>query len=167
MIGRDFTGKRNAFHAVNNLSQNEIKNVVLIPTNDDEIPSYGEWNRLFRKSRILMIPPSYKRAWEFLTGIRDKGLLPLNIVIEDSHVKHVFTGNLDLAEELEELTNKRSELVLTEMAFSTNGGITEKDLDWSKNSQLNEGAIGIHFGIGDGLTGAHIDFICPGVKLTN
>ena len=57
--------------------------------------------------------------------------------------------------------------MLMEMAFSTNHGVIPENLDWTKNAQINEGALGIHVGLGDGLTGAHIDFICPNVQLQN
>ena len=53
------------------------------------------------------------------------------------------------------------------MAFSTNAGIRPEFIDWTKNSQLNEGAIGIHVAVGEGLRGAHIDFICPEVDIVN
>ena len=54
--------------------------------------------------------------------------------------------------------------MLVEMAISNNPGLEASELDWSVNSVLNEGARGIHFAVGDGVTGAHIDFICPGMK---
>lgn len=111
--------------------------------------------------------PLHSRAWELFSELHTNDLFPLKVTIKDSHVKQVLAGDKDISNELEELTNKRRELVLTEMAFSTNPGIVPSNIDWTINSQLNEGAIGIHVGIGDGLTGAHIDLICPGVKLTN
>lgn len=57
--------------------------------------------------------------------------------------------------------------MLTELAFSTNSSMIPYNIDWTKNSQLNEGAIEIHIAIGEELTGAHIDFICPDVQLAN
>ncbi len=107
------------------------------------------------------------QAWKLFQNLREQKLFPLQMSIENSRMMHVWAGEKDIAEELEYLTNKRRKLVLTEMAFSTNGGIVAEDIDWTKNSQMNEGAIGIHVAIGDGLTGAHIDFICPGVELKN
>lgn len=55
--------------------------------------------------------------------------------------------------------------MLTEMAFGTNTGYDASLVDWRYNSQLNEGPVGIHFAVGEGLTGVHIDFVCPGVTL--
>jgi hypothetical protein len=48
-----------------------------------------------------------------------------------------------LPDELEYLSTRRNELTLTEMAFSTNAEIRLELIDWTKNSQLNEGVIGI------------------------
>jgi hypothetical protein len=50
-----------------------------------------------------------------------------------------------------------------EFSFGTNHNITDH-IDWNINSQLNEGAQGVHFGIGDGISGAHIDFVHPGAR---
>ena len=35
-------------------------------------------------------------------------------------------------------------------------------IDYSINSQMNEGIGGIHVALGDGSSGYHIDFLCPG-----
>jgi hypothetical protein len=113
------------------------------------------------------LQPLHSEAWELLENIRQQGLFPLKVKIVDSHVESILAGDIDLTEELERLTNKRRELVLTEMAFSTNPGIIQEEIDWTKNSQLNEGVLGIHVGIGEGLTGVHIDLICPGVEIIN
>jgi hypothetical protein len=34
-------------------------------------------------------------------------------------------------------------------------------VDWRFNSQLNEGAGVMHIGFGEGITGAHMDFVIP------
>lgn len=109
--------------------------------------------------------PLASRAWRLFEEVREQGLFPLKMEIRNSRTTHVWAGERDLSGEIEELTNKRLELVLNEMAFSTNAGIVPEHIDWAYNAQLNEGAIGIHVGLGDGVTGAHVDFICPGVKL--
>lgn len=111
--------------------------------------------------------PMAVQAWDLLHRVQKEDLFPLRMEIDNSRAVHVWAGTEDLSKTLEELTNKRLELVLCEVAFSTNEGMIPKHLDWSKNSQLNEGAIGIHVGLGDGVSGAHIDFICPGVELLN
>jgi hypothetical protein len=93
--------------------------------------------------------------------------MPVSVTIKDSRVMSVLSGDREIAGELEHLTNPLRKLMLTEMAFSTNGSLPPKNIDWTCNSQFNEGSLGIHVGIGDGLTGAHVDLICPGVLLEN
>ena len=105
------------------------------------------------------------KAWSVVQQIQKQNLFPLQIKIENSCIISIVAGDQDLADELEYLSNKRYELTLTEMAFGTNAGIQPEFIDWTKNSQLNEGAIGIHVALGEGLTGAHIDFICPEVDI--
>ncbi len=111
------------------------------------------------------LTPQAARAWEIFQLLRKEELFPLKVTIENSQVIRIQAGSKDITDELEILTNKRRQLLLTEMAFSTNESLDPGRIDWTINSQLNEGAAGIHVGIGDGLTGAHIDFICPGVTL--
>jgi hypothetical protein len=84
--------------------------------------------------------------------------LPLTIDIQDSRVVPGAFGDLD--EQLRELTNPRYDGLLTELAFGTNTAINAH-VDWSHNSQLNEGMGGIHIALGDGLTGTHISCAPP------
>ncbi len=109
------------------------------------------------------IVPFTDQAWRLLQDVRARGLFPLDVTIQDSQLTEIRAGREDLTSQLMMLTNKRRQLILTEMAFSTNEALDPAHIDWTINSQLNEGASGIHIGIGDGLTGAHIDLICPGV----
>lgn len=51
---------------------------------------------------------------------------------------------------------------LTEFAIGVNQAITPL-IDFKINSQMNEGISGVHVAVGDGTTGYHIDFLCPGV----
>lgn len=51
---------------------------------------------------------------------------------------------------------------LTEFAIGVNRAVTPL-VDFSINSQMNEGVSGVHVAVGDGTTGYHIDFLCPGV----
>jgi hypothetical protein len=39
-------------------------------------------------------------------------------------------------------------------------------VDWSVNSQLNEGVGAVHLGFGEGITGAHMDFVIDQVRLS-
>lgn len=53
---------------------------------------------------------------------------------------------------------------ITEVAVGT-GVLPPDRVDWSLNCLLNEGAAGIHIGIGNGLTGMHFDFISTEAQL--
>lgn len=53
---------------------------------------------------------------------------------------------------------------VTEVALGT-GMLPPENLDWSLNCLLNEGAAGIHLGVGNGLTGMHFDFISTEARL--
>lgn len=103
-----------------------------------------------------------RQAWALLDRVRQDGGFPLRLTIENSRVVSVLAGGKDIKSELAPLTNPSLGSVLTEMAFSTNAALDPDVIDWSHNSQMNEGALGIHVALGDGVTGAHIDFMCPG-----
>jgi hypothetical protein len=53
---------------------------------------------------------------------------------------------------------------LTEVAFGT-GLLPLDQVNWNLNCVLNEGAAGIHIGIGNALTGMHFDFIAIEAQL--
>lgn len=89
-------------------------------------------------------------------------LLPFTIEVRDSHVVPGSFGRLD--EAVRELTNPMYDGLLTELAFGTNTALNA-DVDWAHNSQFNEGVGGLHIALGDGLTGSHLDFVCPDGEL--
>jgi len=99
-------------------------------------------------------------ASELLAELRS--LLPFTIEIRDSHVAAGSFGHLD--EAMRELTNPMYDGLLTELAFGTNTALNPH-VDWSHNSQFNESVGGLHIALGDGLTGSHIDFVCPDGEL--
>lgn len=104
-----------------------------------------------------------REAWQTLARVRESGGFPIRMTIENSIVRQIRSSVGDLLPELTTLTNPQLGGVLTEMSFSTNVALSADRIDWRHNSQLNEGAEGIHVALGDGVTGAHIDFIAPGV----
>ena len=53
---------------------------------------------------------------------------------------------------------------VTEVALGT-GMLPPENVDWNLNCLLNEGAAGIHLGVGNGLTGMHFDFISTEARL--
>ena len=63
----------------------------------------------------------------------------------------------DVAAEVANLAGRRLGARLTEFSFGLNGSL--KDIDWTINSPLNEGALGVHVGLGDGYSGLHLDFV--------
>jgi hypothetical protein len=146
--------------------------VGMVPPPDDIRPAFivngvltvpGTAVAHHRQMPKELVPLTY-RTWELFQELRKEGRFPLEMHIENSRVTRVLAGDIDISAYLLNFTNPRRDLVLTEMAFSTNKGVSSREIDWTKNSQMNEGAIGIHVGLGDGLTGAHIDFICPDVE---
>ena len=54
--------------------------------------------------------------------------------------------------------------MVSEFSFGCNEYIVNK-IDWKSNSMLNEGALGVHLGIGWGLEAPHIDFISTKLKI--
>lgn len=72
------------------------------------------------------------RAWNLFQEIRSQGLFPLQVKIENSRAVHIRAGERDLTEELKFLTNKSYDLMLTEMAFSTNSSMVSGNIDWTK-----------------------------------
>jgi len=104
------------------------------------------------------------RAWDLFTRLREEGGFPLRLIVDSSYVSHVYAGAHDIVEELAELTQD-PRVILTELAIGSNHALDPHTIDWTLNCQINEGAYGIHVGIGNGVSGAHIDFICPGVAV--
>lgn len=91
-----------------------------------------------------------------------RSAIPFTVEIRDSHVVPGSFGSVD--EAMRELTNPMYDGLLTELAFGTNTALNSH-LDWAHNSQFNEGVGGLHIALGDGLTGSHIDFVCPDGEL--
>lgn len=91
-----------------------------------------------------------------------RDLLPMKIDIVDNR----FSPDClrDLKEVIYWTTNADYDWRISEFAFGTNV-VTANMVDWSYNSQFNEGVGGLHIALGDGRTGIHIDFICPGGQL--
>lgn len=85
---------------------------------------------------------------------------PLQVSIRDNR----FVDGLDRwADRLAAVSGPDYDAI-TEVAVAT--GILPPDrVDWSLNCLLNEGAAGIHIGIGNGLTGMHFDFISTEAQL--
>ncbi|UQN07975.1 hypothetical protein [Deinococcus sp. QL22] len=110
----------------------------------------------------LVLTPTHRDAWALITQLHEERLFPLKVEIERSRIVDVKTATGEsIRKELVQLTNERYDLALLEVAFSGNSKLSSDTLDWRINSVVNEGARGMHIGIGDGITGAHIDLIAP------
>jgi hypothetical protein len=88
----------------------------------------------------------------------------IEVIVENSRAVSISIDNVDITKKIREYSNPEYDLLLVEMAVSTNSSLQPNEIDWSVNSFMNEGVEGIHIAVGDGMTGAHIDFICPGVS---
>lgn len=101
-------------------------------------------------------------VWDYMGTRRAEGRFPLEVVLDNSSVVTVRAGDNDITADIRRFT-KDSKLQLVELSFGTNMSIDPALVDWNINSQIHEGMSGIHAGVGDGESGVHIDFICPGV----
>jgi hypothetical protein len=89
---------------------------------------------------------------------------PVRLELEAGQLRAAILDGRDVAPELLEITNPRYELHATELGLGTNPGIGPL-VDWRFNSQLNEGVGMVHLGFGEGITGAHVDFVVDGISL--
>jgi hypothetical protein len=75
----------------------------------------------------------------------------------DGSLAQFSVDGTDIAAEVANLAGERLGPRLTEFSFGLNSSL--KDVDWTVNSPLNEGALGVHVGLGDGYSGLHLDFV--------
>jgi hypothetical protein len=83
---------------------------------------------------------------------------PIDLRIENGILTSANAGGEDFTDALLEATNPVHGLHILELGIGTNQSVLPH-VNWSVNSQLNEGAGPVHIGFGEGITGAHIDFI--------
>lgn len=83
---------------------------------------------------------------------------PVELRVENGRLTSARAGGADFTDALLEATNPEYELHVLELGIGINQSILPH-VDWAVNSQLNEGAGALHLGFGEGITGAHIDFI--------
>ncbi|UVJ44358.1 hypothetical protein NVV94_01735 [Pseudomonas sp. LS1212] len=81
------------------------------------------------------------------------------LTVTNNKISSLLIGSTEYKTLLEEAAGARG-LFLTEFAIGVNSSLAPI-IDYSINSQLNEGIAGIHVAIGDGSTGYHIDFLSP------
>jgi hypothetical protein len=83
---------------------------------------------------------------------------PVDLRIENGVLTSARAGGEDFTSALLEATNPEYGLHVLELGIGTNQSVLPH-VNWSINSQLNEGAGPVHIGFGEGVTGAHIDFV--------
>ncbi|MFE2970189.1 hypothetical protein ACFXKC_42345 [Streptomyces sp. NPDC059340] len=84
----------------------------------------------------------------------------IRLSMKDNVLTSVTAGGEDFTERLREVTNPDHGLQALELGIGTNLAVLP-EVDWRFNSQLNEGAGVMHIGFGEGITGAHMDFVIP------
>jgi hypothetical protein len=89
---------------------------------------------------------------------------PVQIVIEGGILRSAMVGGVDRAKEVADVTNPDYSLHTLELGLGSNPGVSSQ-VDWMVNSQLNEGVGQVHLGYGEGITGAHVDFVINGTVL--
>jgi hypothetical protein len=83
---------------------------------------------------------------------------PIDLRIENGRLTSARVAGEDFTDALLEATNPAYALHTLELGIGINQSILPR-VNWAVNSQLNEGAGNLHLGFGEGITGAHIDFI--------
>lgn len=82
----------------------------------------------------------------------------IRLEITGNRATAVTAGGRDFTGELLSATNPDHGLEALELGIGTNLAV-RPEVDWRLNSQLNEGAGVVHIGFGEGITGAHMDFV--------
>lgn len=85
---------------------------------------------------------------------------PITLRLEGGVLTEVRAGGRDYTDAVREVSNPDHGLLAIELGLGTNYNVLP-EVRWQVNSQLNEGAGPFHLGIGDGVTGPHMDFIVP------
>ncbi len=89
---------------------------------------------------------------------------PVRLELRDGVLRSVVVDGRERLAEVAEVTNPGYGLHTLELGLGTNPGISPL-VDWQVNSQLNEGVEKIHLGFGEGITGAHMDFVIGDVQV--
>jgi hypothetical protein len=98
----------------------------------------------------------FEQAREVRFELAQLGTIRLEMT--DNVLTGVTADGRDFTGELLSATNPEHGLQALELGIGTNTGVLP-EVDWRVNSQLNEGAGVMHIGFGDGITGAHMDFV--------
>jgi hypothetical protein len=83
---------------------------------------------------------------------------PMTLRFEDGVLTRLTARGEDFTDDVAQVTNPDHGLRALELGIGTNQSVLPR-VKWAINSQLNEGAGPVHIGLGEGITGAHMDFI--------
>lgn len=83
---------------------------------------------------------------------------PVVLTLKEGVLQSCTAGDKDFTERVKQATNPKYDLHALELGIGTNLELMPR-IDWRLNSQMNEGAGPVHIGFGEGITGAHMDFI--------
>lgn len=79
------------------------------------------------------------------------------LVLAEGKLKSLTVDGHEKVETLTAMAGERLGAQVTELSIGLNGNLGCPD--WQLNSPMNEGARGVHLGIGDGYSGLHFDFV--------
>jgi hypothetical protein len=82
----------------------------------------------------------------------------IRLQMKDNVLTGATAGGRDFTGELLSATNPDHGLQALELGIGTNLAVLP-EVNWRVNSQLNEGSGVMHIGFGEGITGAHMDFV--------
>jgi hypothetical protein len=105
-----------------------------------------------------------QQAGELLRLATMNGQIP-DIEVADGVITRLEIAGADVSGSFGRLAGEGHGLRLTEFSFGVND-IPAGTIRWDLNSPFNEGVLGMHIGIGDGYSGLHFDFVCPGAYPT-
>ncbi|KPA94492.1 MULTISPECIES: hypothetical protein [Pseudomonas] len=83
--------------------------------------------------------------------------------IEHNQVRSFVVAGEEYLQLLSQAAGHRG-LYLSEFAIGVNDAIGP-NINYLRNSPINEGILGVHVALGDGLNGYHIDFLSPGIEV--
>jgi hypothetical protein len=89
---------------------------------------------------------------------------PIDLEMREGTLVALYVAGADRLGEVLEATNPAHGLHAVELGLGSNLDIAGL-VDWAYNSQMNEGAAPLHLGFGEGITGAHMDFVLEGAAL--
>lgn len=115
---------------------------------------------VLRKTNPLL-PEGLSNSLKWLSDLLSRNGAFLSV--KDNSITSLKINNQDHIKLLDLAAGPRG-LKLTEFAIGVNDSI-EQSIDYSINSQLNEGIRGVHLAIGDGSSGYHIDFLSPATNV--